>query len=473
MLLYQSLVAVKMRIAIFLLGQLVLVVGFWWTLTRLRSHGLLATAWGLVAGCSYLYLFVYYGPTSIAIVLDQSEIARALPWFRNELALDQSLLAGLIQQLFPVLLTSFFLRIKTRRAWSPWTRMEPLLGHPASLWFAILGSLNQCVMAMFYGPMWISRQFVFADFAIWEKILASTFLIFTFTPQIALILYAKYAKSDNSSLLSARMIKPLVMASFAAAFWAFSAFSFRTYSIVAALLFLLWIASEFRLKRRHLFVLFPTVLFILYTTATLQGRMKGEGSLLSISQSSLEYLGRDLAYRSGFGTDSAVIGARTCIEKKLEASRLGNSDILLMEAVSGLPASARRLIYPKLGIQKLEALVGSCYGDWLQRQDLRVDLLDVKNEYFFAFLNPYAGAFLGSVLWSLAGLGLVLLIAWFYRLGIGVSAYMVPASIQVLTFASTPGEFFVFCKAGLPLGVIIFAILALHRSKVSRDVHAR
>ena len=125
----------------------------------------------------------------------------------------------------------------------------------------------------------------------------------------------------------------------------------------------------------------------------------------------------------------------------------------------------RRRLSPSLFEQKLEVLVGDCYKQWLNRDDLRVDLLDTKAEYFLAVFGPFIGGPTATFLWLGSELFVMIMFTYLFAKGVRLMAFMAPAFTQVVIFASTPAEFIVFFKAALPTLCLIGLILYLCKSK--------
>ena len=446
-----------MLLSLFLIGQLLLFTSFFWTTRKLYTNGLLMTPWGIVALTSYLYLFVYYGPTSVGIVLDQSETARIYPWFRNSVTLPLAICIGMIQQVGPAILTAILMPLRDRFGprCRPWSKLDSIFGNSSTFWYGILGSANQLIVTILFSKAWTDQQFVFADLVAWQKLLVSSFLIFTFGPQCALALYNICATDKRALGLSAKGLKLVTLACFAVALIAFSAFSFRTYALTTGLIAVIWSAYAFHLRKSLLVALLPLALIAIYTQASLT--RLGNFNVLESPASPLRLLVSDLGYRSGFGTDSAIIGATNCVSAKLQASNHRKIEIFSIELASGLPRSMRDALYPRLGQMKLEALAGLCYKEWLRTPHWHVDLLDVKSEYFLFAFPPLLGGVLGVLSWSAVGCLLLIFFVWLYKNVSTSLAFAIPASLQALTYTSTPADYLVLFKSLIPLMIMVLA----------------
>ena len=449
-------------IAIFLLGQIFLFFGGWITFSLLKNKRLFLTPWGFVVSGWYFYLLIYYGPTSISAVLaaENGESSSMQPWFLNSNSFSLSLWAGLVQQLLPLIITKCLLILSTKgkSSFNPWSRLEPLLMHPASFTFGIIGTCIQFIMSVFYAPLWIRGDFVFAAFTPVEKIIATIFLIFTFGPQIALVLF-QITKNEMPGNIKKNMLDVIVFSSLILGIIAFSRFSMRTYAMTDSIILLLWIFYRFRVKSAILVFLLPALLVASYILATIYSQRGVDGTLSNRTTQTLSILQSDLSYRSGFGTDSVVIGARQCISGKLDSQ--SSSDLILNEFISGFPLQIRHRLSPTFHEQKLEVLVGDCYKEWLGRQDIRVDLLDTKAEYFLAAFGPFLGGPIAVFSWLFLELFVMMTFVYFFRMGIELISFMVPAFSQIVFFASTPAEFIVFYKAALPSIIFLYLIFRL------------
>ena len=105
--------------------------------------------------------------------------------------------------------------------------------------------------------------------------------------------------------------------------------------------------------------------------------------------------------------------------------------------------------------------MGDCYKEWLGRQDIRVDLLDTKAEYFLAAFGPFSGGPIAVFFWLFLELFVMMTFVYFFRMGIELISFMVPAFSQIVFFASTPAEFIVFYKAALPSIMFLYLIFRL------------
>ena len=446
---------------IYLFGQLCLFLGGWTTLVLLKRRKLFLTSWGVIVSGWYFYLLVYYGPTSVYAVLaaESGEGSSVAPWFLNINSFGLSLWAGLSQQILPLMITIallFFFSSKTNSPVSPWSRLEPLLIHPSTLIFGIVGTGVQVLTSILYA----SSGFVFADLNPFEKLICTMFLIFTFGPQIALVSF-QFVRS-RADLMNSKVLDLMILLSLISSILVFSSFTMRTYAMSSSILLFFWAFRRFRIKKIVLLVLLPTFLVITFASASVQ-RISYNKELSSIPSSVFASLQYNFSYRSGFGTDSVVIGARQCISSKLITRN--PFDLIVNELILGFPSMIRRRLSPSLFEQKLEVLVGDCYKQWLNRDDLRVDLLDTKAEYFLAVFGPFIGGPMATFLWLGSELFVMIMFTYLFAKGVRLMAFMAPAFTQVVIFASTPAEFIVFFKAALPTLCLIGLILYLCKSK--------
>ena len=449
-------------LVIFLFGQLCLFLGGLTTLFLLKTRKLFLTPWGVIVSGWYFYLLVYYGPTSVYAVLaaESGKGSSVAPWFLSINSFGLSLWAGLSQQILPLIITIallFFCPSKTNSSVSPWSRLEPLLIHPSTLIFGILGTGVQVLMSILYA----SSGFVFATLSPFEKLICTMFLIFTFGPQIALVLFQLVRSRVEH--MNSKVLDLMILISLISSIFVFSSFSMRTYAMSSSLLLFYWAFRRFRIKKIILLFLLPTFLVVTFAVASVQ-RIAYKKELSSIPSSVFTSLQYNVGYRSGFGTDSVVIGARQCILSKLTT---GNpSDLIVNELILGFPSTIRRRLSPSLFEQKLEVLVGDCYKQWLSRDDLRVDLLDTKAEYFLAVFGPFIGSPMAIFFWLGCELFVMIVFTYLFAKGVRLIAFMAPAFTQIVIFASTPAEFMVFFKAALPTLCLIGLIYYLCKSKI-------
>ena len=440
-------------IVIFLLAQVSLFVGAGATYFLLKKRALLFTPWAFVVVGWYFYLFVYYGPTSIyAVFAAHSGIGSSqAPWFLNTSSFSLSLLSGFFQSLLPLIITKLFLflfSVNSSSTISPWSRLEPLLIHPSTFLFGIFGTAVQVLVCFFYGP----QGFKFSDFNIFEKLIATMFLIFTFGPQVALILFQvvrEYSGRPSRAILNWVSFSSLIIS-----IVVFSVFTMRTYALICSLLLLFWLFYRFRFQKIVFLLFLPVVLVSTFTLSSIQQRFAFDGNMINLPSVVFSKLQRDLSYRSGYGTDSVVIGARECIIDAIGYPQLPS--IIGNELVLGLPAPLRSAISPNLFDNKLEVLVGNCYGKWLGIPKLTIDLLDTKAEYFLVVFGMFWGGLFSVLFWLGLELALILLIVSLFASGIRYVAFLVPAFSQIVVFSSTPGDLFVYLKAALPTYFIIF-----------------
>ena len=452
-----------MRLTLFLLGQCAFLGGAWWTLTRLRATKNLVTAWGFTILAWFLYLLIWYGPTSVFVVLGKEYVKEVAthPWWLREDMLVPALLNTIVLQLLPIILTVLLLRRWKHSRFGPWMRLEPLLGHVSVLWFGILGTFCQALTAFLWGHIWLQSQFDFSILPLWQKAAASGFFMFTIGPQLAFLAYRYWRPNIG---LSEKRLNFLTLLSIVVAIYSFAAFGQRTYVMFEACLLVFILDQILPVLRRALVIVLPTLIFTAYGLTSLQARIQ-PGSSFSVTLSLIgQRLVDDLAYRSGIANDSVVLGARTCVLQQLEAEGKQPFDLLTMEVVSGLPAPLRLSIYPLIGEQRLEPRVGQCYRDWLREPSLRPDLSDSKIEYFLAVLPPFMAGVIGGTIWLLTGMLFLAFLAYLFDIGLESIAFFVPASAHLLVLSTTPGEFLVLLKAGLPY-LAVFLFLEMIRTR--------
>ncbi len=442
-------------IIIFLLSQLCLFLGIGVNYYLLNVRSLLLTPWSFVLGGWYYYLLVYYGPTSLhAVLATESGIGSSVAsWYLNTSSFGLALLASFFQLLLPLFITKSLLLlfpIDSRLNISPWSRLAPLLIHRSTFIFGVLGTVVQIIVCFLYAD----SRFNFSMFNPFEKLITTMFLIFTFGPQIALILF-QLLRADCSNNLP-KFFSWITFSSLIISISVFSAFGMRTYSMTSSLLLLFSLCYQLRLRKTLLLTMIPTFLVISFAFATFTNRTKFDADFYRFPLHVFSSLQRDLSYRSGFGTDSVVIGARQCIVNTIGYENLPS--IINNELILGLPAPLRSSMSPNLFANKLEVLVGDCYRNWLGIKNIRIDLLDTKAEYFLVVFGPLWGGFFATLFWLGLELGLTMFISYLFTVGVKNVAFMLPAFAQVVIFASTPGEFFVYLKAALPLFFMILVV---------------
>lgn len=383
------------------------------------------------------------------------------PWWLREDMLVPALLNALVLQILPTIVTAILLCQWKQSKLGPWSRLEPLLGHVSILWFGIFGTIAQALTATLWARTWLQSQFDFSILPLWQKAAVSGFLMFTVGPQLAFLSYRLWRQKR---ILSDLQLNILSVFSILVAVWSFSSFGQRTYVMVEALLLVFTLQLLFPAIRRSLVVVLPILIFAAYGITSLQARVKPSSSSLGTLSLLGQRLVDDLAYRSGIANDSVVLGARACVLQQLAAEGKNSSELLLMEVVSGLPAKLRQSIYPQIGDQRLEPRVGQCYRDWTRDPLIRPDLSDSKIEYFLVALPVFIAAAIGVIVWLSLGTLFLASLSSLFDYGFKSIAFFVPASAHLLVLSTTPGEFLVFIKAGLPyLALFWFLASVSHR----------
>ena len=452
-----------LRVILFLIGQIILLAGGFQAIKLLRAHRLLVTPWGLAVVTWYLYLLIWYGPSSVFVVLGEAYVKEVAthPWWLREDMLVPSLINAMVLQLMPCLVNLIVLKTTRKHHLIVWSRLEPLLGHVTNLWFGIFGTVAQLSIATIYGQSWLQSRFDFAALPPLAKAAASGFFILTIGPQLSLLAFRYWQK------IKMPYIDWILLPSIFAALYSFSRFGQRTYAMfeIVLLIYVFWLVAP---AARKILVLFlPISILSVYSLVSLQARVKSDTSPVKTASTILQRLVDDVSYRSHIANDSVILGARSCVRNQLRLEGVSPSALLSMELASGLPAPMRSALYPELSDQRLESRVGRCYRKWLGEPSLRPDLSDSKTEYFLVSFNPLFSALLGSVSWLFLSTFFLSSISYLYYLGARYTGFFVPASAHLLVLSTTPGEFLVFFKAVAPY-LALFILLGVLIRRVQR-----
>ena len=447
-----------MNLILFFVGQLILCFSSYKTYRLLRSRGLLSTPLALVVLSTYLYLFVYYGPTNIFAALGPVYLpmAKSHPWFYEPSTITTSFAAGILQQLFPYIFTLLVLHGPNKPREIVSVRLDQVFGHSSNYCFGLAGTCIQALLALL-SPLWKQGVFVFNTSFLPLQLTTSSFLLVTFAPQFSLIVYSIFRKKNDLNL-APWQINLATICSLIVAAIAFSAYSFRTYSILNAGLAVAFILVALPPARRtivtatSLFTVFAVGAYLV-TTLTSRLNINSEHIIPHVARS----LQRELSYRSGFGTDSSVTANLQCINTYLDSKRMRRPDLLLIELATGLPRPLRNTLYPNLMSNRLESIMKYCYANKLGNMQLHLDLLDTKNEYFIVLnSSPYLAALTGSLFWAVASLSIIVAILKLHPF----FSFGVAASIQILTFSSTPGELVSVLKILILYSPLVLCFLA-------------
>lgn len=445
-----------LKLLFFVLGQVVLLGGCWWSFNGLIKRHQLLTIWGALISTWYGYLLVWYGPTSLFGVLGPDFVAEAAahPWWLRVDMLVPSLANAFLLQGIPLILNYlFFSEFLTLPNFFS-ARLEPILGHKSCLWFGLLGTLAQFYSAVFFGDLWLRSQFDFGALLVLQKSVLSGFFMFTVGPQISLLFY-RYCRRDK--FLSPSALNSLVIISILVAIYSFAAFGQRTY-VLFEIIFLCYIVLSASGRYKLLIAgVVPFALFIGYAFTSMQARINVSLNPLEIASVAGKRLVDDLAYRSHIANDGVMIGARACVLEQLNELGLSKEFVLPIELASGLPHPIRQLLPLDIGSARLEALVGNCYRRWLDMPDANIDLTDSKVQYFLITFGQITAPFISTAFWLILGLIYILSVYLLFLSGLRLVAFAIPAATHFLVLGTTPGEVFVVIKALLPY----FAIIAL------------
>ncbi len=452
-----------LRLFIFLAGQIILLVGGWWTISSLVRRKQLLSVWGAVICAWYCYLLIWYGPTSLFVALGSKYVVEVAthPWWLRDDMLIASLLNAMLLQAIP-----FFLNEVIYRKWLPlfqvlFVRLEPLLGHVSCFWFGLLGTFAQVYAGFSFGDLWLQGQFDFGSLSLLQKSALSGFFIFTIGPQVSLLFY-RHCRSKV--FLSAPALNVIVFFSILCGLYSFSAFGQRTYVLFEIALIAYFLLSVSGRYKKFVVALVPVALFVGYTFTSIQARIKVSANPLEIASVASRRLVNDFAYRSHIANDSVMIGARLCVLDQLNDLGLRPDALVPVELASGLPRAMRQTLPIDLVPLRLETLVGNCYRRWLDNPDANIDLTDSKGQYFLMMFGQVIGPFVSSIFWLSLHLFFVLLIYMIFFVGLRFVAFAVPASVHFLVLATTPGEIFVVVKAMIPYLLILSTVSFFWRS---------
>lgn len=449
-----------MKLAIFLLGQLLLVGGGLLSISKLKAERRIVTIWGFTLIAILFYMLIWYGPTSIFVVLGKRYVVEAQthPWWLDEKHILPSLSNALVLQSLPLITTGIILSGPWPNGAGPWTRLEPLLGHISNLYFGLLGTVAQIITALLHSKSWLSSSFDFSLLPLWQKIPASGFFVLSIGPQLALFAYSKW---NQDKLIGKKPLAFITLVSIGLGIFSFYAFGMRTYVVFEVLLLVLYLVRTIRLSTSVLTVLLPLILFLSFGLTSLHNRVPKQDSLVRTTQLVASNLVNGIAYRSGIANDSVILGSRDCVLQQLKQDSQQPTTLISMELASGLPKSLRDNFGEDLIDKRLERRVGQCYRDWLQRQDLKPDLSDSRIQYFLVALNPSIAPFVGSMFWILLIYSYLFLVCALCQKGLCSLAFLLPASAHTLALSDTPGAFVVFFKAAFPYTLLILLVIPL------------
>ncbi len=458
------------RLFVFLAGQIILVGGCWLTITSLLRRKKLMTIWGSVISAWYVYLLIWYGPSSLfaALGADYVKEIATHPWWLREDTLLIALSTAIILQIVPLVFNILVFKVSLPVKSLLFTRLEPLLGHVSCLWFGLLGTFAQVYTAVVFRGMWLEGQFNFGALSIVQKLFLSGFFIFTVGPQIALIFYRKYR---NNTFLSAYAMNWILCLSILMGTFSFAAFGQRTYALIEIVLLAVFVYTVAGRYKNLIVLCIPFVLFVGYMITSMQARIKfteGPVDMVSVVAGRLV---DDFAYRSHLANDSVIIGARSCVLTQLHDLGLNQAFILPVEIASGFPQPLRQSLPLDLTSARLESLVGNCYRQWLGAPNTNIDLTDSKMQYFLTIFGVELSAFIGSVFWLLLHLICIGLICSVFYAGFHGIAFALPASTHLLVLGTTPGEVFVLVKALTPYVVLLTLMgVVFNRMKILKSI---
>jgi len=449
---------VLLRLFIFLFGQIILLVGGWWTISDLIRRKQLITVWGLVISAWYCYLLIWYGPTSVFAALGSRyvHLADAYPWRISGEMLIISLLSAVLLQAIPFVLNIIIHKTPLPIFKVLFLRLEPLLGHVSCLWFGLLGTIAQLYAAFLFGNLWLQGRFDFGSLSLLQKSVLSGFLIFTIGPQVSLLFYKHFRHKPSISDLA---LNALICFSLFSGLYAFTAFGQRTYVILEIFLLAYLLFSGARRYKKLVFYMLPIALFLGFTVTSLQNRIELSQNPFETVSLAGKHLIKDLSYRSHIANDSVLINARSCVLDQLNDSGLSAGSLFPIELASGLPRQIRQALPLDVESVRLEKLVGNCFKLWLNPKPwINIDLSDSKGQYFLIMFGQFVAPFVSTIFWFLLHTFYILLFYTVFSFGLRYVAFAIPASVHFLVFGTTPGEFFVVVKAMTPYLLILYII---------------
>ena len=147
----------------------------------------------------YLYIFILYGPTSGFYLLIKTfnlDLLSQKHLSKMDLFIDLSYLRYAIVFSIPALILPLItLKVLLIREFSIHALFEisfftvyPLLKSKYLLLFGIIGTVVQFYISLRFG-FWATPDLIFVDLDLVNKSLFSQFIIFSFTPQLALFFY--------------------------------------------------------------------------------------------------------------------------------------------------------------------------------------------------------------------------------------------------------------------------------------------
>lgn len=451
----------------FIFLQILLISGFYLSNRSLLRRKSLITPLGVTINAWYSYLLIYYGPTSVFVILGPEYVEPALnrPWLLSHAYIGDTLPLAFFPFLLPCVLTLWFLRYKK----NPLSRLllyplRPALTHPYNLLFGVLGSIIQFLATILVSPTWSTASF--SEYSPLFKFLGSSSVVLSISPQLVIAIYTYYSSRSKLSV-GPQISKLIFITSSVIGFFCFSSFSLRTsLLLLCAIVFVTASQSIFCVSKRLAFCLFIALSYIAYACATLPVRVHPLDSERSIANKINASLVYDISYRSGFGTESAILASKDC----LHHNQLSLTQILIPEFIRGMPSQLRnQTMKYSLDYHKLEDLMRQCFSS----HDLDVlgfDLFDVKSEYFLAAdMYPLLASLISTLFWLLLGLLFFASLACIYSLGLPIFSIVLVPFFVAFILSTSPGDLLVLFKTILPymllLPMIKYPLVFRHASK--------
>jgi len=425
----------------------------------------------------YLYLFILYGPTSGFYLLIKTfnlDLLSQKHLSKMDLFIDLSYLRYAIVFSIPALIlpliTLKVLLIK-RIFNTRFVRdilfydLRPLLKSKYLFLFGIIGTVVQFYISLRFGSLWATPDLIFVDLDLVNKSLFSQFIIFSFTPQLALFFYFSFTQRlKNWRHLSISIL----CLSIAIAIFSFVLFGQRTYALIEVLLLFLLIYKIDKKLLLFAAFLIPILAFAVYTFATIKRNpLPDTINALSIykylASSKYHRIFFDLSYRTGFGNDTIVLSLANCFKEKADISSLGITKLLTSETIIGLPEFIRaQLLYD--GAQ--------AWGELTARCNHTIDMFDTKSQYFLLSGSFLLSSLIYPLFWLCFHSVILLIPTTLFEFGIAAPAFMVPAAFHAFLFGTSPSDLISFLKISFPMVIILFILrfsLNAFRATLSRE----
>lgn len=450
---------------LFIFLEVLLICSFYLSCRALNQKQATVTPIGLTVYAWYIYLLIFYGPTSAFAVLgpEYVESAANRPWLLSHEHITDTIVLALIPFLLPHLLTLAILFFNQ----STLTRLllyqlRPAFHNTSNLLFGIVGTIFQLLALFLISDTWRTQPF--SDYSPFFKIIGLSVVVLSISPQLALAFYTYYTCQEQGSVRP-RSFAAIFMTSSLIGFFCFVSFSLRTSLILlCAIVIFIVCHSLLHLRKRLMLFIFILLAYITYSLATLPYRVHPLDSGRTLTDKINASFIYDISYRSGFATESVIIASKGCLDQK-DTSLI---DTILPELVRGIPSFLRQAVVDNLAISpKFEDQIRECYSSYdLNR--FGFDLFDVKSEYFLgASINPYLASLLSTVFWIFLALSLFSLIAFSFSKGYSIFTILLSPFLASYVLSTSPGDLVVLFKVTTLFLLIVLIFRKTHATLFS------